>query len=149
MSPVAGRMRPNTIASGILSTKRSSPVSTSRFTRMLVPNPKKAFQSPGVHQLGVFVVIVVGVIVASSRAASSRVESVTHPKIPPWAVIMRRPTSWNSGKYEPQQSPGTMHRYPRSFASRTVVCTQTSVVTPHTISVSMSRFWRMPCRSVA
>jgi uncharacterized membrane protein YdjX (TVP38/TMEM64 family) len=40
-------MRPNTSASGIFSTKRSSPVSTSTLTRMLVPKPKKAFQSPG------------------------------------------------------------------------------------------------------
>src|SRR5260370_23213142 len=52
MSPVAGRMRPKTSASGILTTKRRSPVSTSRFTRMLVPKPKKAFQSPGVQSFG-------------------------------------------------------------------------------------------------
>src|SRR5690349_2347055 len=45
-------MRPNTISSGILSTKRSSPVSTSRLTRMLVPKPKNAFQSPGVQIAG-------------------------------------------------------------------------------------------------
>src|SRR5882672_2382983 len=52
MSPVAGRMRPKTSASGILTTKRKSPVSTSRFTRMLVPKPKNAFQSPGVQSFG-------------------------------------------------------------------------------------------------
>ncbi len=45
-------MRPNTRLSGIFSTKRSSPVSTSMLTRMLVPNPKNAFQSPGVHNTG-------------------------------------------------------------------------------------------------
>ena len=45
-------MRPNTMASGILSTKRNRPVSTSMLTRMLVPKPKKAFQSPGVHSFG-------------------------------------------------------------------------------------------------
>ena len=39
-----------------------------------------------------------------------RFESDTQPKIPPWALIIRRPTSWNSGKYEPQQSPATMQR---------------------------------------
>src|SRR5882757_6267218 len=50
--PSAGRMRPNTSESGIFSTKRRSPVSTSMLTRILVPNPKKAFQSPGVHKVG-------------------------------------------------------------------------------------------------
>src|SRR6516165_1130094 len=50
--PSAGRMRPKTSESGIFSTKRRSPVSTSMLTRMLVPKPKKAFQSPGVHNGG-------------------------------------------------------------------------------------------------
>src|SRR5579871_2990655 len=45
-------MRPNTRSSGILSTKRSNPVSTSRLTRMLVPKPKNAFQSPATHRRG-------------------------------------------------------------------------------------------------
>ena len=45
-------MRPNTIASGIFKTKRNSPVSTSMLTRMLVPKPKNAFQSPGVQIFG-------------------------------------------------------------------------------------------------
>ena len=45
-------MRPNTSASGIFSTKRNSPVSTSMLTRMLVPKPKNAFQSPGVQIAG-------------------------------------------------------------------------------------------------
>src|ERR1700760_982301 len=45
-------MRPNTRLSGILSTKRNSPVSTSMLTRMLVPKPKNAFQSPGVQSTG-------------------------------------------------------------------------------------------------
>ena len=45
-------MRPNTSESGIFSTKRKSPVSTSILTRMLVPKPKNAFQSPGVHNTG-------------------------------------------------------------------------------------------------
>ena len=38
-------------SSGIFSTKRSSAVSVSRLTRMLVPKPKNAFQSPGTHSL--------------------------------------------------------------------------------------------------
>jgi hypothetical protein len=45
-------MRPNTIESGIFSTKRNRPVSTSMLTRMLVPKPNRAFQSPGVHNTG-------------------------------------------------------------------------------------------------
>src|SRR3984885_14607204 len=45
--PAAGRMRPKTILSGIFKTKRSRDVSVSRLTRMFVPKPKKAFQSPG------------------------------------------------------------------------------------------------------
>ena len=47
-------MRPKMMSPGICSTNCSSPVSTSRLTRMLVPKPKKAFQSPGVQSLGVF-----------------------------------------------------------------------------------------------
>src|SRR3954464_13893601 len=50
-------MRPNTIESGILSTKRKSPVSPSMLRRMWVPKPKNAFQSPGVHKAGRYVVV--------------------------------------------------------------------------------------------
>src|ERR1700722_8379436 len=50
-------MRPNTSASGIFSTKRSSPVSTRTLTRILVPNPNKAFQSPGTQNFGLNVVV--------------------------------------------------------------------------------------------
>ena len=59
--------------------------------------------------------------------------------MPPWAAIIFRPTRWNSGKYEPTQSESTRHSKPRSLASRTVVCTQTSVVTPVTMSCVMPR----------
>src|SRR3954454_5583472 len=45
-------MRPNTSESGIFKTKRSRPVSTSMLTRMLVPKPKNAFQSPDVQSAG-------------------------------------------------------------------------------------------------
>src|SRR3546814_1362963 len=38
------------IGSGSLRTNRNRPVSTSTLTRIFVPKPKKAFQSPGVHQ---------------------------------------------------------------------------------------------------
>jgi hypothetical protein len=40
IKPVAGKIRPNTMSSGIFKTKRSSPVKTSKLTKMLVPNPK-------------------------------------------------------------------------------------------------------------
>ncbi len=50
MSPVAGRILPKTSKSGIFRTKRRSPVKTSTFTRMLVPKPNKAFQSPGTQK---------------------------------------------------------------------------------------------------
>src|SRR5215470_16550079 len=59
MRPVAGRMRWNTIWSGILSTKRRRPLSTSRLTRMLVPKPKNAFQSPRVQSAGFTAVVAV------------------------------------------------------------------------------------------
>src|SRR5690349_1994359 len=59
MSPVAGRILPKTRSSGIFSTKRRSAVRVRRFTRMLVPKPKKAFQSPGTHSLGLKAVFMV------------------------------------------------------------------------------------------
>ena len=67
---------------------------------------------------------------SSSSAESRSAEGPTQPKMPPCAAIIRSPTSWNSGKYEPTQSESTRHSKPRSLASRTVVCTHTSVVTP-------------------
>src|SRR5262245_48846843 len=60
-------MRPNTSESGILSTKRKRPVSTSMLTRMLVPNPKKAFQSPAVQMVGRRALSVVIVIARSGQ----------------------------------------------------------------------------------
>ena len=118
-------MRPNTSASGIFSTKRSSPVSTSMLTRMLVPKPKKAFQSPGVHNAGLksdfrqspswscssrclpLLHCWKSPVPSPSRTAA---ESLTQPKMPPWALIIFRPISWNSGKYEAQQSASTTQR---------------------------------------
>src|ERR1700744_5458023 len=45
-------MRPNTRESGIFRTNRNSPVNTSMLTRMLVPKPKNAFQSPALQSVG-------------------------------------------------------------------------------------------------
>src|SRR4051812_37877913 len=50
--PAAGRMCLNTMSGGIFNTNKSSPLSVSRLTRMFVPKPKKAFQSPGTQSLG-------------------------------------------------------------------------------------------------
>src|SRR6476620_8984385 len=66
--PSAGRMRPKTSESGIFNTNRNRPVSTSMLTRMLVPKPKNAFQSPGVHRTGRFVSDVIDVIKPSYRS---------------------------------------------------------------------------------
>src|SRR5262249_51297450 len=62
-------------------------------------------------------------------AATNFCASDTQPKMPPWALIISSPTRWNSGKYDATQSLSTTHSKPRSFASRTVVCTHTSSVT--------------------
>ena len=75
----------------------------------------------------------------ADSAARNAADGATQPKMPPWAAIISRPTRWNSGKYEPTQSASTRHSYPRSLASRTVVCTQTSVVTPVTTRLVMPR----------
>src|SRR6266481_4418331 len=52
-------MRPKMRSLGIFKTKRRRAVRVSRFTRMLVPNPNKAFQSPGTQILGLAVVVIV------------------------------------------------------------------------------------------
>src|SRR5262245_29666340 len=133
-------MRPKTIGSGIFNTNRSSAVSVSRFTRMLVPNPKNAFQSPGTQSFGLNVenggrsssatgaAVMSGLrrnggggggelatrstgvpparlsdsrherdaratgLTASRQASASRMlfELDTHPKMPPWALIILR-----------------------------------------------------------
>src|SRR6202012_5551911 len=56
--PAAGRMCLKTMSSGIFNTKRSSALSVRRLTRMLVPKPKKAFQSPGTQILGLAMMLV-------------------------------------------------------------------------------------------
>src|SRR6267143_6978199 len=121
--PVAGRMRPNTRSSGIFNTKRNSAVSVSRLTRMLVPKPKKAFQSPGTQIFGLlmafighssFRIVLWWLLLLvwgkeTANAARTVDECETQPKIPPWALIIFNPISWNSGKYDPTQSDGTRH----------------------------------------
>src|ERR1700683_3659296 len=66
MRPIAGKMRPKTSESGIFNTNRNRPVSTSMLTRILVPKPKKAFQSPGAHKIGRKPAVDVVVVIARS-----------------------------------------------------------------------------------
>ena len=87
--PSAGRMRPNTSESGIFSTKRNRPVSTSMLTRMLVPNPKNAFQSPGVHRSGRFSWDVID-IVAPSPSTAAKLDSA----LPGSAGVAARRPGW-------------------------------------------------------
>ena len=68
----------------------------------------------------------------SECGETARSDGATQPKMPPCALIIAIPAAWNSGKYEPMQSSSTRQSKPRSLASRTVVLTQTSVVTPQT-----------------
>src|SRR5947209_8764451 len=67
-------MRPNTIASGIFSTKRNRPVSTSMLTRMLVPKPKKAFQSPGVQNFGGCLLVMAIVMTRSPQLIAHKLQ---------------------------------------------------------------------------
>ena len=104
-------MRPNTSSSGIFSTKRSSPVSMSRLTRMLVPKPKNAFQSPGTQSFGLLVLgqrrcrrDVITPLLRFAISTGLQIAAITsglvptQPKMPPWALIIFSPISWNSGK---------------------------------------------------
>ena len=72
------------------------------LTRMLVPKPKNAFQSPGVHNAGlnsdlpavpVNVLMIFPYVVETFIASSTAAESATQPKMPPWALIIFRPIS--------------------------------------------------------
>ena len=85
---------------------------------MLVPKPKKAFQSPGVHSVGLLRSVMSSLVrFASSNWLTAVAAQPADPRRvgdpaedPALRLDHRRPTSWNSGKYEPQQSPGTMQR---------------------------------------
>ena len=65
-------MRPKTMELGIFTTNRNRPVRTSMLTRMLVPKPKKAFQSPLVHTGGLYAAVAVLVVIASSFSWRTR-----------------------------------------------------------------------------
>src|SRR5258707_728436 len=82
---------------------------TMMFSRTFVNRPKNPFQSPGTHSLGWGIANVLmmrlrrekgGVSKRQVRPAITDAEGATQPNMPPWALIMRRPISWNSGKYD-------------------------------------------------
>ncbi len=75
--------------------------------------------------------------------------SDTAPKTPPCIVTILSAASWLPRSVAPQQSARTRHSNPRSFASRMVVETQTSVVMPVRIRFSIPRVRRISSRSVA
>src|ERR1700730_12834492 len=108
ISPSAGRMRPKTSESGIFSTKRNSPVSTNMLTRMLVPNPKNAFQSPGVHRTGRFISDVVAVITRSYRSRARC--RIAHPvRAEPRKIPKGEVGHPNPGIAEVHDDPGVRH----------------------------------------
>src|SRR5580700_263296 len=78
MRPIAGRMRLKTSASGIFSTNRNRPVSTNMLTRILVPKPKKAFQSPGAHKIGRKPAVDVVVVIARSSSWRACLDKPEH-----------------------------------------------------------------------
>ena len=59
--------------------------------------------------------------------------SLTAPKTPPCILIICNAAAWLPASVAPQQSASSRHSNPRSFASRIVVWTQTSVVIPVSI----------------
>jgi hypothetical protein len=48
--------------------------------------------------------------ISGAIASRTAAESLTQPKMPPWALIIFRPISWNSGKYDAQPSASTTQR---------------------------------------
>ena len=113
-----------------------SPARTRTLTSMLIPRPKKALRSPRVQR---------GRLIARSRRARAAME--VGPSAASSSADVGRPSrrcrpGRRSSAGRPRGTPGsrsrtqsssTRHSKPRSLASRTVVCTQTSVVTPVTI----------------
>ena len=129
---------------------------TITLSSTLVPSPNRPFQSPVVHHGQSRLARRGGQEQCWSSPASDsdRVEQVprlsaTQPTMPPWALIICSADSWNCGKYDPVQSARTRQSKPRSLASRAVVCTHTSVVTPVRTRCVTPRARRIVSRSVA
>ena len=64
----------------------------------------------------------------SARIRSPELDTV--PNTPPCILIILMAARWFPLSVAPQQSSSSTHSKPRSLASRSVVCTQTSVVMP-------------------
>src|SRR5262245_30193133 len=81
----------------------------------------------------------------SSKAA----DGAMAPKTPPCIVTILIAARWLPGSVAPAQSSRRRHSKPRSFASRIVVCTQTSVVMPVSTRLTIPRVREIRSRSVA
>mmetsp|Transcript_22375 Transcript_22375/g.55280 ORF Transcript_22375/g.55280 Transcript_22375/m.55280 type:complete len:310 (-) Transcript_22375:639-1568(-) len=66
---------------------------------------------------------------ASNALATSSTHAVA-PKTPPCMCTILMAAAWFAGSVAAVPSSSSRHSYPRSFASRIVVCTHTSVVMP-------------------
>ena len=73
---------------------------------------------------------------------------VTAPKMPPSVFTISSADRCRCFSEAAQQSSRSKHSNPRSFASRKVVWTQTSVVTPHRIKFLMPLMRSMSSKSV-
>src|SRR5262249_37671549 len=80
----AGRIRPNTMSPGILTTPRVRPVSTITLSTTLVKRPKNAFQSPGTHQrTGCSVLVTLAMCPPVCALAGSVHQDVPTPTLTP------------------------------------------------------------------
>mmetsp|Transcript_18898 Transcript_18898/g.64366 ORF Transcript_18898/g.64366 Transcript_18898/m.64366 type:complete len:341 (+) Transcript_18898:278-1300(+) len=84
---------------------------------------------------------------SSALHAASAV--ATAPKTPCCMVTILHAASWFPLSVAPVPSVSSRHSYPRSFASRIVVCTHTSVVIPPRMSLLTPQLRRTRSRSVA
>jgi hypothetical protein len=76
-------------------------------------------------------------------------EVATAPNTPPCILTILIAAAWLPASVAPQQSSSSRHSKPRSFASRIVVWTQTSVVMPVSTMLSMPFVRSISSRSVA
>jgi hypothetical protein len=84
-----------------------------------------------------------------ASVASKACDVACAPNTPPCMVIIFSAARWLPWSVAAVQSDSSRHSKPRSFASRIVVCTHTSVVMPARIRFSMPRVRRISSRSVA
>ena len=90
-----------------------------------------------------------GTLRAHGSPSISVLLSETAPKTPPCIVTILIAASWLPLSVAPQQSSSTKHSKPRSFASRIVVDTHTSVVMPQITKLAIPRVRKINSKSVA